>query len=76
MYLDTLYICTECSENFVFHSTNLNPVLIKKKLCFILNILCSSIWMYCNSNETFQKEFNFFIEIWNCDNYNKIIISK
>ena len=44
MYLDTLYISTECSENFVFHSTNLNPVLvIKKKLSFILNILCLSI---------------------------------
>ena len=64
MYLDTLYISTECSENFVFHSTNLNPVLVKKKLSFILNILCLRIWMYCNSNKTFQNYvFHFFIEI-------------
>ena len=43
MYLDTLYKSTECSENFVFHSTNLNPALVKKNLSFILNILCLSI---------------------------------
>ena len=66
MYLDTLYISTECSENFVFHFMNLNPVLVKKKLSFILNILCLSSLFECTvipMKHSKTMRFIFFIEI-------------
>ena len=43
MYLDTLYIRTECSENFVFHSTNLNPVLVKRSYV-LFSIFCVQVF--------------------------------
>ena len=64
MYLDTLYICTECSENFVFHSTNLNPVLVKKRSYVLFSISCVQVFE-CTviPMKRFKKSLIFFIEI-------------